>query len=99
MAWAWLRFWKPPARLKHVRVCLYTRKGCHLCEDAWSHLQQAQERWGFHLGATDVDTDPELVRLHGQWVPVVTVDDKVRFRGKINPVLLNRLLQAEPGDR
>jgi hypothetical protein len=28
-------------------------------------------------------------------VPVVAVNGKVRFRGKVNPVLLNRLLEAE----
>ena len=32
---------------------------------------------------------------HGTSVPVVAIDGKVRFRGVVNPVLLERLLKAE----
>ena len=42
-----------------------------------------------------MDTDGELVARYGEWVPVVTVNGKVRFRGGVNPVLLERLLRAE----
>jgi hypothetical protein len=74
---------------------LYTRTGCHLCETAWERLRRAQRRYRFALAAVDVDTDPELAARHGDCVPVVTVNGKVRFRGLINPVLLARLLNAE----
>jgi hypothetical protein len=47
------------------------------------------------LATVDVDSDPELVARHGDCVPVVTVNGKVRFRGAVNPVLLARLLTAE----
>ena len=40
----------------------------------------------------------ELVALYGEQVPVVTVDGKVRFRGGVNRVLLQRLLEAETGN-
>jgi hypothetical protein len=45
----------------------------------------------------DVDAEPELAARYGQVVPVVMVDGKVRFRGGINPILLDRLLHAEEG--
>ncbi len=81
--------------LGHVYVLLYTRRGCHLCEVAWRRLRRAQKRYQFALVAVDIDTDPELARLYGDQVPVVTFDGKVRFRGAINAVLLTRLLRAE----
>ena len=73
---------------------MYTREGCHLCQDAWQLLSAAQKRHGFTLEAVDVDGDPELVALYGEWVPVVTVNGEVRFRGGVNKVLLDRLLEA-----
>ena len=73
---------------------MYTRPGCHLCEEAWEMLKRYQPLYGFQLDCQDVDSDPEIAGLHGDWVPVVTVDGKVRFRGRINEVLLKRLLES-----
>jgi hypothetical protein len=84
--------WKRRQRARSV--VLYTREGCHLCDDAWTLLQRYQSQYGFPLNATDVDSDPSLALLHGDWVPVVSIDGKVRFRGRINEVLLKRLLEA-----
>jgi len=58
-------------------------------------LQSAQKQFGFALEAVDVDRDPELAGRHGDWVPVVTVNGELRFRGGVNRVLLRRLLRAE----
>jgi glutaredoxin len=90
-AW-WRRAARPPANLQ---VVLYTRRGCHLCEQAWDLLEKARRRSNFALTAVDVDGNPELVALYGECVPVVTVNGVVRFRGVVNPVLLDRLLRAE----
>ena len=81
--------------LRHLPVTMYTRRGCHLCEQAWEQLEEARKRWGFVLTAADVDGDPALRERFGECVPVVTVNGKVRFRGVVNPVLLERLLRAE----
>jgi len=75
-------------------LVLYTRQGCHLCEDAWELLEEARRRYGFTLRQVDIDDDPQLVREHGECVPVVAVNGRVRFRGVVNRVLLKRLLEA-----
>jgi glutaredoxin len=82
-------------RLGHLRFVLYTRRGCHLCEDAWQCLSEAQQAYGFALEVKDVDEDPVLAARYGEQVPVVTVNGKERFRGGVNAVLLARLLRAE----
>jgi glutaredoxin len=74
---------------------MYTRRGCHLCEDAWALLERQRRRYGFALEAVDVDGDPELAGRYGHEVPVVKVGDRVRFRGTVNPHLLTRLLRVE----
>jgi glutaredoxin len=97
MWWTWLTSWWPGRRprLEHLRFLLYTRRGCHLCDTARETLERSRRRYGFALEVQDVDQDAELVRLHGNWVPVVTVNGKLRFRGGVNRVLLERLLRAE----
>jgi glutaredoxin len=90
--WAWLRsWWHRPARRR--RVVMYTRIGCHLCEDAWKLLESAATRHPLDLSQIDIDTDTELAARYGHEVPVVEIDGKVRFRGRVNPVLLTRLLR------
>lgn len=88
-----ISWWRRP--LKHLRLVMYTRQGCHLCESAWQALEQRRKRYGFTLETVDIDADPALKLEYGNLVPVVAVDGKVRFRGAVNPVLLERLLRAE----
>jgi glutaredoxin len=79
---------------RHNRqVILYTRQGCHLCEDVWAILEETQRQKPFALQKVDVDTDPELARRYGLEVPVVVIDGRMRFRGRINAVLLRRALR------
>jgi hypothetical protein len=77
-----------------LRILMYTRAGCHLCDDAWDFLMERQRLHGFHLESVDVDTQPELVARYGDCVPVVLVNEQVRFRGQINEVLFDRILDA-----
>jgi Glutaredoxin-like domain (DUF836) len=77
-----------------LHFVLYTRGGCHLCESAWQELTNAQASYRFVLEKRDVDAEPEWAARFGECVPVVTVNDKVRFRGSVNSVLLQRLLDA-----
>lgn len=69
-------------------VILYTRAGCHLCEDAKALLL----RYGLSPAEVDIDRDPNLRARYNECVPVVVVDGIERFRGRVNEVLLRRLL-------
>jgi glutaredoxin len=91
MILSWLFSGRP--RLEHLHILVYTRRGCHLCDDAWQLLEREQRQYGFRLTAIDVDSDPELAGRYGECVPVVLVDGRVRFRGIVNRALLTRLLR------
>jgi glutaredoxin len=79
----------------HVVLSVFTRHGCCCCDKAIDVLKGFQKRYGFAVEEIDIDADPALVAAHGLTVPVVAVQGKVRFRGVVNPVLLERLLEAE----
>ena len=70
------------------QVILYTRKGCHLCDEA----HQLLARWQLAPQLVDIDEDPELRARYDTCVPVVVIDGQERFRGRVNEVLLRRLL-------
>lgn len=80
-----------------LRFVFITRAGCHLCDDALAILEEAKKVHGFALQSLDVDSSPELAAEYGDCVPVVLVGGKVRFRGGVNPVLLQRILDAPEG--
>jgi glutaredoxin len=86
---------RPRQSLDGVHFILYTRRNCHLCEDALLHLQKEQRRHGFELHIIDVDSDQGLAAKLGEMVPVVAVNGQVRLWGNINTVLLTRLLRGE----
>jgi glutaredoxin len=75
--------------VKTTEVVLYTRAGCCLCDDAEALLV----RHGVRPRLVDIDQDPALREQFTNCVPVVEIDGQVRFRGRINEVLLKRLLQ------
>jgi glutaredoxin len=70
------------------RIVLYSRQGCHLCDDAAAALT----RLGLTFEVVDVDADPELKTRYNECVPVIVIDGKERFRGRVDERLLRRLL-------
>jgi glutaredoxin len=80
----------PQAKPHGSRVVLYTRQGCHLCEEALGLLQ----KHGLRPDCVDVDLDPELCERFNASVPVVEIDGQIRFRGRVDPRLLRRLLAS-----
>jgi glutaredoxin len=79
-----------------MHVILYTRQGCCLCDDALELLRSH----GLQPQLVNIDADRELQSKFDHCVPVVEIDGKVRFRGRINEALLKRILTAcsKPAD-
>jgi glutaredoxin len=71
-----------------MQAVLYTRAGCHLCDDALDILR----RHGLSPRLVDIDSEPDLRERYNECVPVVEIDGKERFRGRVNEMLLSRLL-------
>jgi glutaredoxin len=52
------------------RLVLYSRPGCHLCDDARVVL----ERIGEPFDEIDIETDDELLKRYLERIPVVALD-------------------------
>lgn len=59
-----------------MKVILYTRDGCGLCEEADEVLSRARKLIRFDFERVYIDNDRELQNLYRDRVPVVTVDGR-----------------------
>ena len=59
-----------------MKVTLYTRAGCHLCDQAKQVIDSARRRAAFDYEELDIDSDPELRRLYNEEVPVIAIDGR-----------------------
>jgi glutaredoxin len=75
-----------------TKVTVYSRQGCHLCEDAENTLESLREELNFEIEVIDIDKDAELVKLYSDQVPVIHIDgihhdfykvDPTRFRSSL----------------
>jgi len=54
-----------------MRLRMYGRSYCHLCDDMVAALRRVQAQLGFELEVFDVDAHPDLERRFGERVPVL----------------------------
>lgn len=82
-----------------LEVRLYTRRGCHLCDDVSPLLRDLKTEFDFSLEAVDIDSDPELASRFGCSIPIVTVDSGNQVAGRITIERLRTALSRAHGRR
>ncbi len=76
-------------------VELYTRPGCHLCEEAKQILLAAAQRHQFELVERNVEENRDWEACFGQEIPVVLIDGRKAFKYRISLARLDRYLRRE----
>ena len=74
-----------------MKVTLYGRPGCHLCEDAAEELRGLARQYGLRINVVDITTDRQA---HDRWwadVPVVQLGTTV-LRAPFDGSQLRRVL-------
>ena len=56
-----------------ITVTLYSRKDCHLCEQAKADLKSLEEKLPHRLVEVDIDSDPALQKAYFDKIPVIEV--------------------------
>ena len=78
-----------------ARVTLYTRPGCHLCEDARAVVQSVCTELGEGYVEVDITAGPEaeaLTRRYGEEIPVTLVDGRPHDFFAVDPDRLRAAL-------
>ena len=63
-----------------ARVVIYSRPGCHLCEEAKNVIEVSGCREEYTLEEINIESDPELLRRYRYDIPVITIDGDEAFR-------------------
>ena len=66
-------------------VTVYSRHGCHLCEDAVKTLEGMREELAFEIEIIYIDGDSELEKLYGNEVPVIHINGEHHDFYRVDP--------------
>ena len=66
-------------------VTVYSRHGCHLCEDAVNTLESLKGELDFEIEIIYIDDNPELEKLYGEQVPVTHIGGEHHDFWRVDP--------------
>jgi glutaredoxin len=68
-----------------TKVVIYSRPGCHLCEEAKAAMRQASCAGEYTLDEVNIESDPDLMRIYKHDIPVITFNGVEVFRHRVSP--------------
>ena len=68
---------------KHVII--YSRPGCHLCDEAKAVIVSAGSSDQFTLEEVNIESDEELLRKYKYDIPVIVINGVETFIHRVNP--------------
>ena len=76
-----------------IRIEIYSRPGCHLCDEAKAVIEPFARRYGLELTVTDVDSNSDLRAAYGTEIPVILINGTEAFRHRVDAQALERKLR------
>jgi glutaredoxin len=75
----------PDVRLRKscVKLTLYSKPRCHLCEELRALLEDLQPQFAFALEEVDITEDPALFVRYRHDIPVLLADGEELARGRV----------------
>ncbi len=74
-------------------VTVYSKPGCHLCEDALRVLERIQQSAAFELQEINIQHDPALLAEYGEQIPVVLLNGEFLSEYTVDEDRLRQLLK------
>ena len=78
--------------MNSIVVTLYTRAGCHLCDQAKAQMAPLLREFGAALREVDIDQDPALRAEFDSEVPVIFLGEKKIAKHRVDLEQLRRQL-------
>jgi glutaredoxin len=76
-----------------IRIEIYSRPGCHLCDEAKAAIEPFCRRYPLELTITNVDSSPDLRAAYGTEIPVVMINGEEAFRHRVDSQSFERKLK------
>ena len=80
-----------------ITLTLYSRPGCHLCDEMKAVVKNVARTIPLSLEEIDISTDPALEAQYGLEIPVLLVEGKKAAKYRIGEEELRRLLAGRAG--
>ena len=77
-----------------ARVTLYSKPGCHLCDDARAVVEGVCAELGESFDEVDITTSPDLMARYGEEIPVTFVDGRQHDYWRVDADRLRAALTA-----
>lgn len=74
------------------RITVYSRPGCHLCDDMKTVVARVATRAGLTVEEVDISTDVELEARYGLEIPVLVLDGRKVAKYRITEEALHTIL-------
>lgn len=74
------------------KLVLYTKAGCHLCENAKAAILSVRRSVAFELQEVDITRDEDLFDLYKHDIPVLEIDGRRAFKHRVDPAALKEKL-------
>ena len=76
-----------------IRIEIYSRPGCHLCDEAKAVIEPFASRYPIELFIINIDNDAALRASYGTEIPVIMINGKEAFRHRVDARALERKLR------
>ena len=76
-----------------VTVTVYSRHGCHLCENAEKTINSLAQDLEFSVEVLYIDGNEELEKLYGNEVPVIHINGEHHDFYRVDPVRFKTSLE------
>ena len=77
------------------QLVLYSKPGCHLCDEMKHVLDRVRARRPFALSEVDISTDPDLLARYGLEIPVLEIDGRKAAKYRITERELEEKLSGK----
>jgi len=77
-----------------IRLTIYSRPGCHLCDEMKAVVTRVGRRIAIDLEEVDISGNPDLEARYGLEIPVLMVDGRKAAKYRISEEDLRRLIAA-----
>ncbi len=77
-----------------MTLTIYSRPGCHLCEEMKAVVERVQLARAFELRELDISGDAELERRYGTELPVLELDGKKIAKYRLDEATLVRMIEV-----
>ena len=73
-----------------IQIEIYSRPGCHLCDEAKEVIERIQRRYAFAVRVINIEEDPALETAYGTEIPVVFINGSKAFKYRVDEAELEK---------